>query len=230
MGDEYTIQLRDGTTHTLRIAGHYKFSVQGTLLMGIGAPIVNRATLASLGIDQPQVTVYAIVDQKREADIAQQIGDQFPQTMTLTRTDVMGEINQTFTNLLGFAVAMAGLALLAGVMLIANVVSLSMIERRFEIGVMKSVGYTQRHIFVLLALEYGLIGFIASLMGILGVETVITLITLIQSAAKGILILNPITGLLILIFGIVLTLVTALVSAWKPAHIRPLLILNEQAS
>jgi putative ABC transport system permease protein len=230
IGDELTIRLVDGTTRTLPIIGRYDYTVRSSLAANSEVPIVSRATMTALGIGQPQVTIYAIVDQAREAEIAQHIGELFPRSMTLTRADVTAEINKTFMSLLGFALAMAGLALLAGVMLIANVVSLAMIERRFEIGVMKAVGYTQQHIMALLALEYGLIGFIASVIGIAGVQVAIFLLAGLQNTARSLLIMNPVTALLILGFGMALTLTTALLSAWKPSHVRPLLILNEQAT
>ena len=53
---------------------------------------------------------------------------------------------------------MSGLALLAGVLLVANSVSLAMLDRRYEIGVLKAIGYSRRPDAVTLGLEYGMDG------------------------------------------------------------------------
>ena len=175
-----------------------------------------------------QVAIAIIVDVAEEQALAQAIGNQFPYSMTLTQTDMMAEMNRLFLNLLWFALAMAGLALLAGVLLMANVVSLAMIERRYEIGVMKTVGYTQRHILIVIGAEYGLIGLVASLTGIIAVQAMVMLLTIFYIAAEGVLVMNPITAILIVILGIIITVITAIVSAWKPTQVQPIAILNDK--
>jgi hypothetical protein len=44
-----------------------------------------------------------------------------------------------YRNLFNLAVSMAGLALLAGVLLMANSVSLAVLDRRYDIGVLKAI-------------------------------------------------------------------------------------------
>jgi ABC-type antimicrobial peptide transport system permease subunit len=177
-----------------------------------------------------QVTISAVVDIAQEQAMAQAIGEQFPYSMTLTQTDVMTELNRLFMNLLWFALAMAGLALLAGVLLMANVVSLALVERRYEIGVMKAVGYTQRHILMVIGAEYGLIGLVASLTGVIAVQAMIILLTMLYESAEGVLVMNPLTAVLIVVLGIAITCITALMAAWKPTQVQPVAILNDKAA
>jgi putative ABC transport system permease protein len=56
-------------------------------------------------------------------------------------------------DLFSFAASIAGLALVAGAVLIANSAGLTVIERRREIGVFKAVGYTSRRVLALLLIE-----------------------------------------------------------------------------
>lgn len=49
---------------------------------------------------------------------------------------------QIYRNLFVLAMAMAGLALLAGILLVANSVSQAMFDRQHEIGVLETVGYS----------------------------------------------------------------------------------------
>ncbi|MEO0596444.1 MAG: FtsX-like permease family protein, partial [Chloroflexota bacterium] len=213
----------------LPIIGRYRV-IDDTIISPIDSLIMPSQTADSLDIAISDITIYAMVSADEEATLAKSIGAQFPNSMTLTRSDVMAEINGMFLNLLGFALAMSGLALLAGVMLIANVVSLAMLERYFELGLMKALGYTQKHILVMLAMEYSLIGLIASLMGLIGVQAVISFIILTQEASQGILFIRPTTAIVMILFGMALTMLTALITAWKPLRVRPSVVLKERVS
>jgi len=131
-------------------------------------------------------------------------------------------------NLFVFAAAMAGLALVAGAVLIANAVSLAMIERRYEIGVMKAMGYTRSQVLRTILFEYGLIAGIAGLLGLFGVLAFIYVLSFIQAQSADLLLLSPGLGLLILGLSVGLTLLAALAAAWGPSSTRPLVALNEQ--
>ncbi|QPC83716.1 FtsX-like permease family protein [Phototrophicus methaneseepsis] len=230
LNGEMSYTMPDGTVYSLPILGRY-VSIGGTVLNNIYQPVISWETYESLGSPAlNHVEVYAMADNARVQEIASTIGQAFPDVLTTNSIDLMEEVNGMFLNIFYFALSMSGLALLAGVMLIANVVSLAMMERRYEIGVMKAVGYTQSNVLLTIVLEYGLVGFVASIVGIVGVQAMITFITFTQSAAEGMLFIEPITAVIILIVGLGLTQVTALTAAWSPAKIRPLAILNERAS
>jgi putative ABC transport system permease protein len=75
-----------------------------------------------------------------------------------------------YHNLFVLGVAMASLALLAGVLLVANSVSLAMLDRRYEIGVLKAVGYSRGQILFSLVIEYTLLAVVASAAGMAAVR------------------------------------------------------------
>ncbi|MEM9953684.1 MAG: FtsX-like permease family protein [Chloroflexota bacterium] len=226
IGDEVTLSNGEALT----IIGRYTTNtIDEVIVRPTSDFIVSRQTANTLATDTISVTIYGIVPPATEAMLAQEIGTQFLDAMILTRSDVVAEFNNMFLNLLGFAIAMAGLALLAGIMLIANVVSLNMLERYFEIGVMKAIGYTQNQIMIIMAMEYSLIGIIASVMALLGVQCVIMFVVLTQEPAQGILFIRPITAIVMIVFGVILTMLTALITAWQPLRVRPSVVLNEGA-
>lgn len=224
-GDTIEVMLSDGSTQPLTIAGRYR-NRDSQFVRAIFNPIIHTTTLTDLNVQPAGAHVFARVDPSQQDAIAAQIGAVQPDVMTLTRNDIDAQIQATFRNLFAFALALSALALLAGVMLVANVVSLALIERRYEIGVMKAVGYTRRHVLTTLILEYGLIGLIASAIGLLGVQIGIMLITASQNAAEGVLWMSPMTALIVLGVGVGLTLVTVLLAAWGPTRARPLSVLN----
>lgn len=224
-GASVDITLPDGQVRQITVVGRYR-NRESSFQQNAFNPIVHIATLTDWGVQPTGAHVLARVDPAAQDSIAAQVGAALPDVMTLTTHDVDAQVQSTFRNLFAFALSMSALALLAGVMLVANVVSLALIERRYEIGVMKAVGYTRRHILITLALEYGLVGFIASAAGLLAVQITIVLITFSYDVAEGILWMSPTTALIVLALGMGLTWGTALLAAWQPTQIRPLTVLN----
>ena len=80
--------------------------------------------------------------------------------------DYQAHYISTYKNLFVFAAAMASLAILAGVLLVANSVSLAMLDRRFEIGVLKALGYSRGQVLFTQVVEYTLMAVIISLTGL----------------------------------------------------------------
>lgn len=226
--DQFTVRQDFGEIANLMVyADADESAAIAAFLTEQGASILD-ADPANNTFQRGQASVLATVSTAQEQAVAQAVGQTFPRSMVLTQTAVTAEMDRLFLNLLGFALAMAGLALLAGVMLMANVVSLAMIERRYEVGVMKAVGYTRRHVLTVIGLEYGLIGLVAGLLGAVGVQIMVTLISAVEAEAQGVLIMNPLTALLIIGLGVGLTVVTALASAWGPTQVRPLMVLGDR--
>ena len=60
----------------------------------------------------------------------------------------------------------SGVALLVGVFLVYNTISISVVQRRREIGTLRALGATRRRIRVLFALEAGVFGLFGSLVGL----------------------------------------------------------------
>lgn len=60
----------------------------------------------------------------------------------------------------------SGVALLVGVFLVYNTMSISVVQRRREIGTLRALGATRRRIRLLFALEAGVLGLIGSLLGL----------------------------------------------------------------
>ena len=62
---------------------------------------------------------------------------------------------------------LASIALLVCVMGIMNTMGFNLSERTQEIGILKSIGFTQKQIFLTCTLEAGLLGLIGSVVGVI---------------------------------------------------------------
>ena len=76
-------------------------------------------------------------------------------------------VEQLLNNILDVLIAIASLSLIAGVIIIANAVALAMLERRRELGILKSVGYTSGTVLSEVMIENGIVGAVGALMAML---------------------------------------------------------------
>jgi putative ABC transport system permease protein len=229
-GTQIAVTTLDGRQITLTVAGTYNVSGDWDryLLPAPEGILVPADTLKSLAGEAAYALAAAEVPSKRLESAVQQVGAVLPEATVISAADLNDSFSATFKNLFVFAATMAGLALAAGAVLIANAVSLAMIERRYEIGVMKAMGFSRNQVLRTILYEYGLIAGIASLMGLAGVQGFIYALTFIQEQTADLLLLNPALGLLIVGLSVGLTLLAALAAAWEATSSRPLVILNEQ--
>jgi putative ABC transport system permease protein len=122
------------------------------------------------------------------------------------------------------AVSIAGLAFVAGGVLIANAAGLNIVERYREIGIFKAVGYTSGHVLRAFLSEYGFLGVLGGGFGILGATLAISLLNL--SMAGGRLVIEPAILVGMLVFSIATALLSAAIIAWQPTRVRPLDVLR----
>ncbi|MGC9399992.1 MAG: ABC transporter permease [Anaerolineae bacterium] len=228
--DTLTVTDYEGTSLTLTVAGTYEVTGQWdrSLLPEPEGILVPAETLRAFNSEDAFALVAAEVPPRQLETAAQEVSTAVPEMMVATATDINESFKSTFRNLSAFAVAMAGLALVAGGVLIANAVSLAMIERRYEIGVLKAMGYTRGQVLCTILLEYGLVGTLAGVLGVLGVVAFTVVLAMVQEVTEGVLTIDPLSGLFIVGVAVGLTLIAALTTAWRPTSVRPMVVLNAQ--
>jgi putative ABC transport system permease protein len=228
LGSPIEITGVEGQRRTLVVAGTYEpTESKPGLFDPAGGVMVSRDVLLELSGGDHYFMVGGEADVARLTAIRDSIGEMMPDTSVITSVDVDSFFSGTLRNLSTFAGSMAGLALLAGAILIANAVSLAMIERRYEIGVLKTMGYTSGKILRMVMFEYGLIAVIASVLGVLGVEGFVLGLQSVQETASELLHVNAVTGLVIVMVGVGCTLLSAAAMAWNPIRGRPLIVLGQ---
>lgn len=84
-----------------------------------------------------------------------------------TIDDLVQQITDLLDQITVFIAGIAGIALVVGAIGIANIMIVSVVERTREIGIMKSVGATRRHIIQLFLVESIILGVIGALLGVL---------------------------------------------------------------
>lgn len=133
----------------------------------------------------------------------------------------------------------SGVALLVGVFLVYNTMSISVVQRRREIGTLRALGATRRRIRTLFALEAGVIGLLGSLLGMpLGVLVAKGAIGSVSSSISalytrvntGDVHLGPRELMIGLTMGVLGSIFAALRPAWIASSVQPVEALRKDAA
>lgn len=132
-------------------------------------------------------------------------------------------LDRLFNQLAALPLVVAVLALFASSVIIANTVSLATLERRREIGIMKSLGLSAENVLRLLLLENGLVGLLGGIIGT-GIGAVFILLSGLLTGSLGSFPLITL-GLLILL-AVVLAFAATMLTAYSASREKPLIVLR----
>ncbi len=227
VGSMLQITAADGSLHAVEVVGTFDNGDQ------LSWPGMNNQFLVSeeLGAKLGKVVnsqFYLSIDPERLDVIQSKLGKALPKSTLLSMPDYKMHYVRQYQNLFGFVAAMAGLAVMAGILLVANSVSLAMLERRFEIGVLKSVGYSRGQVIFTQVVEYCIMSLVTSLVALLVIWAILGLSGMINETLSTLLMLPPETAVMIGLAAIILTALAAGWAAWKPCSVSPVVILNDR--
>ena len=137
---------------------------------------------------------------------------------------IVDEINDFFDLLGTFLLGLGAISLVVAGVSILNVMLMSTVERRQEIGVMRAVGVTRRDVLRVLLAEAGLIGAVGAAAGTLLTVLLVVGLVISTPAVDAALVLHPTNGfylLAALLFGVGVGLISGAYPAWKAANERP---------
>ena len=147
---------------------------------------------------------------------------------TWSPTDMLDELNQVFLVIQLILGGIGSVALLVATIGIVNTMTMSILERNKEIGVMKVMGATIPNIKLMFLIESGVIGTLGGLAGLIGSYGVVTLVNLVARNMMGeelnsALAVIPLwLALAALLFSLVIGIIAGLYPAGKAARISPL--------
>jgi putative ABC transport system permease protein len=217
----------DGTLRIFNVVGYYNVNYDSMTLyppLGLLMPMETFSKVA-----QPEaLTVFVQVDPQQVNSTVSTLGNALPQVTVIDLEAYASRYMQAYQRLYALPIAMAGLALLAGLLLLANSVSLAVMDRRYDIGIFKTIGYARRQILAMFAVEYGLVSLMATGVALLIVQGLLALLAFTQSLDAAVLLMNAPSLVIAASCGIGLSLATVIWIAWSPTQILPAAILSER--
>ncbi len=221
-GDTITLaEPRSHEQHTLTLVGFYQRSFTS---LQFGAILGDSGLVSSWGGDDAAVTYALKIDPTHKNAAIRGLSDADPAAGVIDLADFGAIVDQILRNLLILLTSLASLALLAGAVIIANAVALAMLERRREIGIMKSVGYASRSVLSQVLFENALLGGVGGLSAMALVALATTLLG--KVAFQTSLDVGAPLSIGIIIASAVLASVVSGLVAWAPTRVRPLEVLR----
>jgi len=189
------------------------------------APILADQSVVTKLAQGTQFYIYAMqIDPLKSDQALRSIKAQVPAIQTFSVVDLVIAINTLLNNLIILLTAIASLAMVAGVIIIANAVGLAMLERRREIGILKSVGYTSGNVLSGVLVENGLIGFGGSLVAMLIVTLANVLLDIyVFKLNLGV---GPALSIGVVATTTLICMIVAALVAYSAARVRPLEVLR----
>lgn len=225
--EQVEVTLEDGSVRLLEVIGSYEVAWSPATLPPSTGVLMPNSLLEEL--TQPETVRFFIEALPgRVQQVSAALGEGLPEATVINLVAYAGRLTQAYKNLFLLAVAMASLALLAGVLLATNSVSLAMLDRRYEIGVFKALGYSRGQVLFSLVLEYILLALVASGAGLAVVQVFLWLMARANNLAAELLVMPPLTALLIGLVGVGLALLAVLGVTWGPTSVSPAVVLNDR--
>ncbi|MBX2860198.1 MAG: ABC transporter permease [Vampirovibrio sp.] len=171
------------------------------------------------------------VPEKQIPTIMDRLTTQLPDTLAVQRPARRGaQVNKMLSAYQQNLTTLSFISLLVGMFLIYNTMSISVIRRRPEVGILRALGISTRSVFLLFLFEAGLLGILGTLIGMVGgVVLAKGAVKAVSTTIQALYVAQPVSGLnvdptlmgLAFIFGVGLTIVAALVPIWEAAAVSP---------
>jgi predicted lysophospholipase L1 biosynthesis ABC-type transport system permease subunit len=100
-----------------------------------------------------------------------------PSALVANVNDLTVVVRTVLDNLLLVLTVVTAMVVLAGIAVVANSVTLALIERAREVALLKSVGFGPGHVLTVVVLEHGLAGFLASAAGVVSIATALAILS-----------------------------------------------------
>src|SRR5229473_2476375 len=223
VGSTITLTSVDGKiTRNVKVVGVYRSSAFSLSFETILTTTNTVQSLSPVGLKE--AAFYMKVNPDQVGHALGKIGTIAPKAFVFNLATIGDYINQYLNYALLALTAIAGLSLLAGIIIIANVVALAMLERRRELGILKSVGYTSGTVLSEVLVENGVVGGAGALLAMLFVTlAMIPLGKLLFNASFSV------SGWMIIVLtagAALLAMITAALVAYGAVRVRPLEVLR----
>jgi putative ABC transport system permease protein len=223
LGDTLTVAALNGTgTVTLRVAGFYS-------QVGIASSLepVLADTHVVQTLSAAPLYIYALhLDVTEETRVLGAIQKVAPDAVAVGIGSLLQQLSTILDNVVQLIESVAALALLAGLIMIANSVALAMLERRREIGVLKALGYTSRGVLGTVLVENAALAVASAFLAMLLVTAIaVTLGSIVfKHFASGGVTAGQVLALVAGTAAIAVVVAGAV--AWASTRVRPMTVLR----
>ncbi len=223
VGDLMVYQdLLSGQQFTLTISG---VTEAKNFLVSVGPAVTTFTKVQTLPGNLTQVTMNIDRTQLEQAKTFLQTSLGKEPTDLSFITNIF---NQIIDQITAFPILLAMLSLIAGAVLIANNVALAVLERRTEMGVMKSLGADSSRVFQIITWETNIVAFLGAVLGFALASAIASALVGVFGTPENpaILSISPVITIGLLGLAVGLSLLATFGSAWGASREKPLVVLR----
>ncbi len=230
ISDDYKLKVGDQMVYQELSGKQYKFTISGIYDGKSFIVIVPIATTLNRvqGMPNHATDFNLTLDKDKVDEAIKYVQTNFPGASASDLSFISNIINSIIDNITAFPVLLAFLSLIAGAVLIANNVALAVLERRTEMGVMKSIGADSGRVLAIINWETAVVGFLGGLFGLL-LAISIGAFGVSQIGTKddpGVLSISPLIIIGMLVLAVGLAIIATIASAWGAAQEKPMVVLR----
>lgn len=224
-----TVTLSDATTGTrvtLSVVGLYRRSPLRTPLTSRYSPRVlgdESAALRLSGGDAETLLGVTVAPDRLDRDSVL-LQRAVPGALVANVNDLTVVVRTVLDNLLLVLTAVTAMVVVAGIAVVANSVTLALLERAREVALLRAVGFGPGHVLALLVLEYGLAGFLAGAAGVAAIAAALAVLS--REVLQTPIPTSAAVGAALVAAAVVVTSLTAWLAARRGARERPLTALR----
>src|SRR6266567_1216655 len=224
-GSTITLASVDGKqTVTANVVGVYR---SGSVSISFEPILTTTGTVQALSpAGAEQAVFFMKIDSDKVGKAVSVIGTIAPKAFVFNLANIGDFIDQYLNYMLLTLSTIAGLSLLAGIIIIANAVALAMLERRRELGILKSVGYTSGTVLSEVLIENGITGSVGAFIATLLAAGGVTLGSKVFFQNNLTLSMQPVVIVSMIVGPLLLAILTAVLVAWNAVRVRPLMVLR----
>ncbi|HEX2915498.1 MAG TPA: FtsX-like permease family protein [Chloroflexia bacterium] len=224
IGDKLVYQdSKGGNEFTLTITGITRNKNQ---FAGVSSVATTIGTVRRVAAHQNQLDIK--IDKARIDEAKAYIEKNYQSAIVQDLSFITNIFDKLIDNLTAFPVLLAMLSLIAGAVLIANNVALAVLERRTEMGVMKSIGADSSKVLSIINWETAIVSLLGALIGF-GIAVVAAQLAVTSFSSEdhpGILTVSPLLFIGMLVLAVGMSLVATIGSAWSAVREKPLVVLR----
>jgi len=241
IGSTLTV-VTPGGSEEVRVSGIFTFASQSSLGGStlIDADLSDMQRWFSMQGRFSEIDVKAVAGVPAE-ELAGRIKEVVPAYASVkTGTQMAADQSKLMSDAIGaflkpMLLSFGGIAVLVGAFIIFNAFSMTVTQRRRELAMLRALGASRRQVLATIAVEAVVMGVLASLLGIVvGMGIAAGVLRLLQAAnvdiPHGGLVLAPRTVAISLAVGVIVTLLSAVVPAWRATRVPPVAALQEGAA
>ncbi|MHA1267073.1 MAG: ABC transporter permease [Candidatus Helarchaeota archaeon] len=171
-----------------------------------------------------QVILVGLEENANSDAVAEAITVAYPEAEVITEEEILAMMDQIVGIINGVLLALSAISLVVGALMIMSTMTMSVLERTREIGIMKSIGAKRSHVLTIFLTEAFLISLVGGVLGVLAAIGAVYAIDIIMTGQYGFSIpysFEPWIFISSMLLAVGIGLISGAYPSWQASSVKP---------